>query len=174
MAAYFCDPQRENYNRSMSSGVTLLLAFCIGIVAGLRSLTAPAVVAWAAHLGWMNLSTSPLAFMGSAWAVSIFTLLALGELVADQLPTTPARTAAVGLGARIVSGGLTGACVGIAGGISLWPAALLGAVGGIAGAFGGYHSRVGLVRGLHVPDFVIAIPEDLIAIGFGLLIVSRF
>src|SRR5262249_4259534 len=62
----------------MSSGVTLLLAFCIGIIAGLRSLTAPAVVAWAARLGWINLSCSPLAFMGSAWTVGIFTLLALG------------------------------------------------------------------------------------------------
>ena len=158
----------------MSSGVTLLLAFCIGIVAGLRSLTAPAVVAWAAHLGWINLSPSPLAFMSSAWAVRIFTLLALLELVADQLPTTPARTKAVGLGSRIVTGLLTGACVGIAGGSSLWLGAFLGAVGGIAGAFGGYHARVGLVRGLHVPDFAIAIPEDVIAIVFGLLIVSRF
>ena len=158
----------------MSSGVTLLLAFCIGIVAGLRSLTAPAVVAWAAHLGWMNLSASPLAFMASAWAVGILTLLALVELVTDQLPKTPARTSAVPLGARIVTGLLSGTCVGIAGGGSLWPGALSGAVGGIAGAFGGYHARVGLVRGLHVPDFAIAIPEDLIAIGFGLLIVSRF
>jgi len=158
----------------MSSGVTLLLAFCIGIVAGLRSLTAPAVVAWAAHLGWMNLSASPLAFMASAWAVGILTLLALVELVTDQLPKTPARTSAVPLAARIVTGMLSGACVGIAGGGLLWPGALLGAVGGIAGAFGGYHARVGLVRGLHVPDFAIAIPEDLIAIGFGLLIVSRF
>jgi len=158
----------------MSSGVTLLLAFCIGIVAGLRSLTAPAVVAWAAHLGWINLSASPLAFMGSAWGVGIFTLLAVLELVTDQLPKTPARTKAVPLGARIVTGLLTGACAGIAGGGSLWLGALLGAVGGIAGAFGGYHARVGLVRGLQVPDFAIAIPEDLIAIAFGLLIVSRF
>src|SRR5215468_7254469 len=93
----------------MSSGVTLLLAFCIGVVAGLRSLTAPAVVAWAAHLGWMNLSASPLAFMGSAWAVGIFTLLALLEFVTDQLPRTPARTAAVPLGARfVVAGGTLG------------------------------------------------------------------
>ena len=56
----------------------------------------------------------------------------------------------------------------------MWLGALLGAVGGIAGAFGGYQARVGLVRGLNVPDFAIAIPEDLIAIGFGIVIVSRF
>jgi uncharacterized membrane protein len=158
----------------MNSGFALLLVFGIGVVTGLRSMTAPAVVAWAAHMGWINLHGSPLAFMGSAWAVGIFTLGALGEFVADQLPTTPARTAAVGLTARIVIGLLTGACLGFAGGSSYWLGALIGAIGAIAGAFGGYQARVRLVRGLHVPDAAIAIPEDLIAIGLGLLLVSRF
>jgi uncharacterized membrane protein len=158
----------------MNSGFTLLLVFGIGVVAGLRSMTAPAVVAWAAHLGWINLHGSPMAFMGSASAVGIFTLGALGEFVADQLPTTPARTAGLGLTARIVVGLLTGACLGIAGGVSYWLGALIGAIGAIAGAFGGYQARVRLVRGLHVPDGAIAIPEDLVAIGLGLLVVSRF
>jgi uncharacterized membrane protein len=156
------------------NSLSLLLAFGIGVVTGLRSLTAPAVVAWAAHLGWLNLQGSPLAFMGSVWAVGIFTLLALVEFVADQLPSTPARTAAVGLTARIVMGALTGACLGVAGGVLLWLGALAGAIGGIAGAFGGYQARVGLVRALHVPDFAVAVPEDLVAIGLGLLIASRF
>jgi uncharacterized membrane protein len=158
----------------MNSGFALLLAFGIGVVAGLRSMTAPAVVAWAAHLGWIHLSGSPLAFMGSAWAVGIFTIGALGEFVADQLPSTPARTAAVGLTARIVIGLLTGACLSVAGGASYWLGALIGAIGAIAGAFGGYQARVRLVRGLHVPDAAVAIPEDLVAIGLGLLLVSRF
>lgn len=150
------------------------LAFGIGVVAGLRSLTAPAVVAWAAHLGWINLHGSPLAFMGTIWAVGIFTVLALVELVADQLPNTPSRTAPVGLSARVVMGALSGACLAIAGGGALWLGAGVGAIGGIAGAFAGYQARVGLVRALHAPDFAIAIPEDLIAIGVGLFLVSRF
>ena len=158
----------------MNSGLVLIFALCTGVVAGLRSLTAPAVVAWAAHLGWINLHGSPLAFMGSVWAVGVFTVLALGELVADQLPSTPSRTAPVGLSARIVTGALAGSCLGVAGGSSLWMAALAGALGGIAGAFGGYQARVGLVRALRVRDLVIAIPEDLIAIGLGLFLVSRF
>lgn len=158
----------------MNSGLALLLAFGIGLVAGLRSLTAPAVVAWAAHLGLINLHGSPLAFMGSVGAAAIFTILALVELVSDKLPRTPSRTAPVGLSARIVTGALTGACLAIAAGAGLWPGALAGAVGGIAGAFGGYHARVGLVRMLLLPDIAIAIPEDLVAIGLGALLVSRF
>jgi len=157
-----------------TAAFALALAFGIGVVTGLRSLTAPAVVAWAAHLGWLNLSGSPLAFMGSIWAVVVFTLGALAELVADLVPTTPARTAAIGLSARIVMGLLTGACLAIAGGASPWLAAVIGAIGAIAGTFGGYHARVGLVRALRAPDFAIAIPEDFVAIGLALLLVSRF
>ena len=158
----------------MNSGLALFLVFCIGVVAGLRSMTAPAAVAWAAHLGWINLHGSPLEFMGSVWAVGILTLMAVGELVADKLPRTPSRTAPIGLGARVVTGALSGACLAIAGDASLWLGALAGAAGGIAGAFAGYRARAGLVRALQVPDFAIAIPEDLIAIGLGLFLASRF
>ena len=158
----------------MNSALALGLAFGIGIVAGLRSLTAPAVVAWAAHLGWINLHGTPLTFMGSAWAVGVFSILALVELVADKLPNTPSRTAPVGLSARIGTGALTGACFAIAGGTPLLLGALAGAIGGIAGAFGGYNARVGLVPALRIPDFAVAIPEDVVAIGLGLFLVSRF
>jgi uncharacterized membrane protein len=152
----------------MNSGfAVLLLALGIGVVAGLRTFTAPAAVAWAAYIGWINLHGSPLAFMGSVWAVAIFTILAMVEFVIDQLPTTPPRTASAGLSARIVTGALCGASLAVAGGASAWLGALAGAIGGVAGAFGGKEARVGLVRALRVPDFAIAIPEDLIAIGLG-------
>jgi uncharacterized membrane protein len=98
----------------------------------------------------------------------------VAELVADQLPSTPARTAPVGLIARLVMGMLCGACLAVAGGASIWVGALTAAVGALVGAFGGYRARVGLVRSLQVRDIMVAIPEDLVAIGLGLLIVSRF
>jgi len=155
------------------NSTTLLFAFGIGFVAGLRSLTAPAAIAWATHLGWLNLHNSPLAFMGSKWTVVIFTVLALVEFVGDQLPSTPARTGAMGLSARVVTGSLTGACLAVAGNSALWLGAIAGIVGAIVGAYGGYNARVGLVRSLRVPDFVIAIPEDAVAIGLGLFLASR-
>ena len=148
-----------------------VLAFGIGIVAGLRSLTAPGVVAWGAHLSWLNLHGSPLAFMGSTMAVAILSLLAVGELVADKLPTVPKRTAPAPLIARLVTGGFSGACFCAAAGKSLLAGTLLGGIGGIVGAFLGYDIRRRL--DLHIKDLVVAICEDAIAIGLALFLVSR-
>jgi uncharacterized membrane protein len=158
----------------MNSSEVLLLAFLIGAVTGLRSLTAPAVVAWSAHLNWLNLHNTALSFMGSTIAAIIFTVLAVGELVVDKLPSTPSRLKPRGLGARIVLGGLSGACVALGGVQSLALGAVLGVAGGLAGAFAGNKVRSGLVSALKVPDFVIALLEDATAIAGGFYIVSRF
>ena len=150
-----------------------ILALGIGIVAGLRSLTAPAVVAWGAHLGWLNLHGSPLAFMGSTAAVAILSVLAVGELIADKLPMIPKRTAPAPLIARIITGGLCGACLCAAAGKSLLAGMLLGGIGGVVGAFVGYSVRRRLVNNLHIKDLVVAVCEDAVAIGLALFLVSR-
>jgi uncharacterized membrane protein len=59
--------------------LTYLLAFLLGVVAGLRSMTAPAAVSWAARLGWLHLENTPLAFLGFAAAPYIVTVLAVGD-----------------------------------------------------------------------------------------------
>jgi uncharacterized membrane protein len=158
----------------MNPSHVLVLAFAIGVIAGLRSLTAPAVVAWAAHRGWLNLLGTSLSFMASMAAVATFTILAVLELVTDQLPSTPARTKPPGLIARVLLGGLSGAAVALAGRQSAALGCILGAVGGVVGAFAGYRVRTGLVRALKVPDFVIAVLEDLVAVAGALFIVTRF
>jgi uncharacterized membrane protein len=158
----------------MSPSQVLILALLIGVIAGLRSLTAPAVVAWAARRNWLHLHDSQLSFMGSTPAIVVLTLLAVVELVADQLPSTPSRTEPPGLIARIALGGLSGAAIAASGSQSLALGAVLGVAGGIVGAFAGYEIRTRLVRALNVPDFIIACLEDTVAIGGGLLIVSRF
>ena len=99
----------------MAPTQVLLFAFLIGFFTGLRSLTPTAVTAWAAHLGWLKVP-SPLSWIGTLPAAAILTLFALVELVTDKLPKTPSRTAPPGLIARILLGGLSGACVASAGG----------------------------------------------------------
>ena len=142
-------------------------------MAGLRSLTAPAVVAWGAYVGWLNLHGSPLAFMGSTAAVAIFSLLAIGELVADKLPIIPKRIAPAPLLARIITGGLCGACLCAVARKSLIAGVLLGGIGGVIGAFAGYEVRRRLVNNLRIHDFVVAVCEDLLAVGLGFFLVSR-
>lgn len=155
----------------MTHALVLLLALLIGVIAGLRAMTAPAVVAWGAHISWLNLHGSSLAFMGSMTAVAVFSLLAIGELIADKLPMTPNRTAPVPLLARVATGGLCGACLCAAAGKSLLVGALLGGIGGIVGAFLGYSIRRRL--DLHIKDLPVALCEDAIAIGLALFFVSR-
>jgi uncharacterized membrane protein len=157
----------------MNGDYFFALAIGIGIVAGLRSFTAPAVVAWAAHLGWLHLQGSRLAFIGSTAATVIVSLLALGELIADKLPKTPRRTAVAPLLARIVTGAFCGACLSAAANRSLLPGATAGGIGGVIGAFAGYEIRRRLVSKFNIKDFVVAGFEDLIAIGLACFLVSR-
>jgi uncharacterized membrane protein len=149
-----------------------VFAFGIGIVAGLRAMTAPAMVSWAAYFGWLNLHGSPMAFMGSIVAVAIFSLLALGELIGDLLPQTPRRTAPAPLVARILMGSLCGACLCTSANQSLLIGAILGGTGGVMGAFTGYEIRRRLVSSLKIKDLFIALPEDVLAIGLAWLFVS--
>ena len=125
------------------------------------------------YVGWLKLQGS-LALIGSIPSVAIFTLLAVVELVADKLPKTPNRTSPPGLIARIVMGGLTGACVAAGGGQGAFLGAILGAVGGVVGCFIGYQARTGLVKALGTRDLYVALIEDLVAIAGCFWVVSQF
>jgi uncharacterized membrane protein len=146
------------------------LALLIGIVAGLRALTALAAVSWAAYLGGLSLHGTWLAFLGFAATPYILTILAVGELFADQLPATPSRRSPPGFGARIVTGGLSGAAIGIAG--NAWFGALVaGVIGAVIGTLGGYAARMRLA-GVFDRDLPAALIEDLVAIVAAILIVA--
>lgn len=157
--------------------MVFLLSFLLGFVDGLRSMTAPAVVCWAAQLGWLHFAGTKFAFIEHRATLIVFTLLAVVELVLDKLPSTPARTAPVGLIARILLGGASGAALAAGSGISVslsWLlAGVIASIGAIAGAFAGYRVRHAVVLRARLPDIVVAIAEDVIAIVGGLLIVSQ-
>ena len=109
--------------------------------------------------------------MESSIAVAVFSLLAIGELVADKLPIIPKRTAPAPLIGRIITGGLCGACLCASAAQSLVVGSLLGGIGGLIGAFLGYRIRQRL--DLHTQDIVVAVCEDVVAVGLALFLVSR-
>jgi uncharacterized membrane protein len=150
--------------------MTILLALLIGIVAGLRAMAAPAAVSWAAYLHWLPVEGTWLAFLGFRFTPWILTLLALTELVTDQLPTTPSRTVPVQFGARIVSGALAGGAIGLSDGSAV-TGAVLGVVGAVIGTLGGRAARARLATAF-ASDRPAAFLEDAVAIGLAVLIVA--
>ena len=140
----------------------LICAFLLGAVAGLRTMTAPAAVAWGAGLGylalvgtWADAFTRPLVRY-------VLLALMLGELVADKLPFTPNRTKAGPFAGRVVSGALCGAALGTPAGRTAL-GALLGAAGAVAGTLGGFRARARLARAFG-RDLPAALLEDAVAL----------
>jgi uncharacterized membrane protein len=153
-----------------SAMTAFILPLSIGIIAGLRAMTAPAAVSWAARLGWLDLAPTSLAFLGYAFTPWIFTVLAIGELITDQLPSTPSRTVPVQFGTRIIVGALTGAAIGAHGG-SLATGAIAGIIGAVIGTLGGRAAR-GKLAAAFGQDRPAALIEDAVAIIGAWLIVA--
>jgi uncharacterized membrane protein len=156
--------------------VSLVLA--LGFFNGLRTLTPVAVLCWALHFHWISLTHTPFAFLANIISLIVFTVLAIGELIGDKLPKTPSRLSAPGMIGRIVFGAGVGAALLFAAGApsgTPWIAGLgLGAIGAVVGAYVGYSVRRMLTHRAKLPDFPIALLEDLIAIGGSFFVISRF
>jgi len=161
----------------MTYFLVLLFALLIGVVAGLRALSAPAVVAWGAVLGWISLDGTWAQWVAHPITVTVLTILALGELVTDQLPSTPSRRVPMQFGARLVTGAFSGAV--LATGAVFNPTAwvVLGAigaalVGAVIGTLGGAAARQKLVAATGGRDLPVALVEDAIAIVGGFAVVA--
>jgi uncharacterized membrane protein len=151
-----------------------LLVFLIGVVAGLRSMTAPAVICWGAHLSWLSLAGSGFGFFAHPVTLILFTIFALGELVADKLPFVPGRTTPGPLLIRLISGAACGAALCIAAQSALLYGVLLGALGALVGSYGGFYYRRLVPANNRTMQFLAALLEDVVAVGGGFWIVSRF
>jgi uncharacterized membrane protein len=148
-------------------------ALLIGVVAGLRTFTAPAAMSWAASLGVLKLQGTRLAFLYIGIAPWVLTAMAIVELVVDQLPNTPSRKTLMPFGARIASGAVCGAAVAttLATTVAAWAGGLAGIIGAILGTFAGFRFRAGLARALR-RDRPAAFLEDAVAVVGAALVVA--
>ena len=154
----------------MTHALVLLLALLIGVVAGLRAFTAPAVVAWAALLHWINLDGTWASWMGHWITVAVLTVIAVAELVSDKMPTLPSRKSAPQFLVRLASGAFAGAVLGTAWGYR-WGSLGAGIIGAVIGTIGGYGIRTRLVAANGGRDRPIALAEDVVAAVGGLAVV---
>lgn len=153
----------------MTTTAVLGLALLIGVVAGSRALTAPAVMSWAAVLQWIPLQDKWSSWMGSWIAVGILTALAVVELVTDQLPRTPNRKTTAQFSARLLTGAFAGAVLG-SGWHHTFAALGAGVIGAVFGTLGFYEFRSRLVAATGGRDLPIALFEDALAVGGGFLV----
>lgn len=160
------------YIVAMANRSTLALAFGMGVVAGLRSMTPAAALSWGANSGRLKLQGSPLALLGSPLASRITSKLALGELVADKTPYVPNRISPASLSWRLIVGGVSGAAIAWSANDDAAAGAALGAAGALTGSFVGFGARRQIVRSGQLPDFAVALLEDLVAISGAVAVVS--
>lgn len=145
-----------------------VLVLLIGVVAGLRAATPLAAISLGAYLGWLDFTGTWYSFLGSLPAVIILGILAILELVGDQLPTAPSRKVPMQFGGRVVSGAIAGALL-LPGN---WIIGLIiGAVGAVLGTLGGAEVRSMLAKALG-RDLFAGIIEDIVAVVAALLIVN--
>ncbi|TWU29843.1 DUF4126 domain-containing protein [Bythopirellula polymerisocia] len=146
----------------------LILCLLLGVVSGMRTLSGPTAVSWFAYLGWLEVGGTWFEFLAKAATRWILSVLAIGELIADQLPSAPNRTDPPLLVARLISGGFTGGVVGASKGL-LWQGIVAGVIGAITGTFGGLRLRFRLAK-YFGKDTPAACLEDLLVYGGATLI----
>lgn len=143
-----------------------------GLLAGMRTMAAPALLSNQLAGAPLEEKNAPLGVLSSSRANTAFRLLAIGELVGDKLPTTPARTQLPSLIARSVSGALVGATINNVKGRSPVVGATVGGAAAIVGTYASYHLRRTLKNTLPVPDPVLGAMEDVLVMGAGRALMS--
>ena len=145
-------------------------ASAIGLVSGMRSFAAPAIVGQIARRGGLDIGCQSLGKIGNPTVANVLAVLSIGELIADKLPMTPKRTKSFPLIARIVSGAFCGAVLCASKKRSPVVGAMAGALGAVGGTFAAYHLRRAATESLGLPDPAVAVVEDAFAVGLGVLI----
>lgn len=134
-----------------------------GLIAGLRSLSAPAAVSAALAEEYAL----------AAQVAPALRVLAAGELVADKLPFMPARTAPVALAGRVLLGALAGAALAAAYRRSLLLGALIAGAAAIPSSYAGLALRSAAVERLGLPDPLVALVEDAVVVAAGRALRAR-
>ena len=152
----------------MTQVLVIVLALLIGVIAGLRALTAPAVVAWGAFLGWIDVDGKWSEWISHPITVTVLTIFLLVELVTDQLPKTPSRKTAPQFVTRLIMGAFAGAVIGSAF-FHTFSSMGAGVVGAVLGTMGGAAARQRLYDANGQRDRPGAFIEDVVAVGGGFL-----
>ena len=150
------DEEVEAVNRGL-----ILTPVGLGVLAGMRSMSAPTLVSRRLSQA-PGPRTDPLSVaLSKPWVPKVLGVLALGEVVADKLPKTPARVKLLPMAGRVFTG-VVAAASSVAGQkrsiVAL--AAVLGGAAAVASSWAFYSLRTVATKRYHVPSVAAAFAED--------------
>jgi uncharacterized membrane protein len=148
-------------------------AVALGAASGLRTFAGPALVSQVAHSGLLPFEVPNLNFVKHRASAQSWFVLAIGELIADKLPSTPSRIAVGPLIGRALAGGFSGAAFSASKKRSAYVGALAGCFAAIGAAYAGYHLRRYLNKKLHIPDAIVALGEDAAVFACGAVVLNK-
>ncbi len=144
-----------------------LRAVGIGLIAGARSMVAPALVSRYVN-GKEDYSLGAVGeLMGSPIVSRALQAGAAAEMAADKSPWMPDRTAWPSLAWRAVAGGVAGSVVARTAGESRLVGALLAAAAAVAATYATFYLRREIRDRLNVPDRLLGAAEDSFVVGAG-------
>lgn len=159
----------------MASSSAFWKTIGLGIIAGMRSVSAPALLSSALHRQpSARLAHSRLRWLQGGATSTGLKLLAGAEMVGDKLPSTPDRTEPVSVVARTVSGALVGAVLYKLNRQKLVRGALVGGLGAVAGTFGGYALRKMVATQSDLKEPLPGVLEDLLVIAGGKTLLHNY
>jgi uncharacterized membrane protein len=147
------------------------MVLLLGVVTGMRSMTAIAALSWAVWLGLVP-EQGWATWIGHLIVVIVFTICALGEYFVDTLPKTPRRTELGPALVRVVVGGLVGAMAAVAIDEPVAGGIIFGAGGAVVGAWGGFFVRNTVAR-IFRRDLPAALLESASAIALVIFAIAR-
>ena len=141
-------------------------ALALGWTAGMRSASAPALLAHTLASGRPP-RRNPARLLAAPAPRRLLALAAGGEMIADKLPFIPARTTLMPLLGRAASGALVGTAVAAARRSDPLVGVLAGVVGAVAGSFVMEAARREVGVRLDLPDPMVAVVEDGLTLALG-------
>jgi uncharacterized membrane protein len=156
-------------NRSSNN---LLQTIGFGVIAGMRSMSAPALIShYLSNRFTYKLNRSPLRFIKAPLVSTGLKVLAASEMLGDKVPAMPDRISPGILASRGLSGALVGAVIHKTNGDKILKGALIGGAVAIAATFASFYLRKKITHKTNVSDPIVGLIEDALTLtgGIGLL-----
>lgn len=150
-----------------------LQAICMGVIAGMRSMSAPALVSnYLADNQFPEIESSAFRLLATENVANTLKVLAVSEMIADKTSFIPNRISPAPLIGRAISGALCGASLCTTQKESSKVGAISGGLAAVASAYSVYHLRKRLGEE-GIPDVLLGIIEDAVVIKAGMSILEE-